>query len=255
MSKPKVAIFKFSSCSGCQLVFLNCEEELLDIAEVVDIAYFVEGKRDNKPGPYDIGFVEGAISCPEEVSRIKEIREQCQTLVAIGSCAIHGGLQALKNWKSLEWVKREVYPQPELVSTLEWAQGIDDYVPVDAYLPGCPIDKGQLLEFIKSVLLGRTPNLRRHSVCMECKMKENVCVLVAGDVPCMGPVTVAGCGALCPSYGRGCYGCFGPMDDPNPEFLARIFEKKGLSNEDIVRQFRKITPNAEAFRRGAGIYE
>ncbi len=255
MSKPKVGIFKFASCSGCQLVFLDCEDELLDLVGALDIAYFPEAKRDNAPGPYDIAFVEGAITTPEEVQRILEIRRQSGLLVAIGACAVTGGLPSLKNWKRLPWVKSEVYPNPEWIDSLETAFGIDAYVQVDGYLKGCPISKSELLEFAVSALLGKAPNLRAHSVCVECKLKENVCLLSYEGAPCMGPVTNAGCGALCPTNGRGCYGCYGPNSDANVTSIGKIFERLGASRADIVRKLRYFAGTQEPFKNGAEFYD
>jgi len=255
MAKPKIAVFKFSSCSGCQLVFLNCENELLDIAGAVEIAYFVEAKRGGDPGPYDIGFVEGAITTPEEVERIHEVRRECKTLIAIGACATSGGIQSLKNWMNLEDLKKTVYEHPDKVSTLEWSTPVDMYVPVDGCLYGCPIDKNELLEFILSALIGRTPQLRPHAVCVECKLKGNTCLMVARNEPCMGGVTRAGCGALCPSVNRACYGCHGPGSDPNVISLAKQFEMMGLSGPEIARRLRQFTGYAEAFREVSKLYD
>ena len=255
MTKPKVAIFKFASCSGCQLVFLDCEDELLDIVGAVDIAYFPEAKRDNAAGPYDISFVEGAITSPDEVERILEIRKQSKLLVAIGACATTGGLPSLKNWKRLSWIKKEVYPNPEWIYSLETAFGIDAYVRVDAYLKGCPINKGELLESVVSALMGKAPYLRAHSVCVECKLKENVCLLTHRGEACMGPVTSAGCEALCPSNGRSCYGCRGPSNDANVESMGEILENLGVSRSAIVRKFRYFAGTQEAFKKGAELYD
>ena len=255
MSKPKVGIFKFASCSGCQLVFLNCEDELLDLVGALDIAYFPEAKRDNAPGPYDIAFVEGAITTPQEVQRILEIRRQSGLLVAIGACAVTGGLPSLKNWKRLPWIKSEVYPNPEWIDSLETAFGIDAYVRVDGYLKGCPISKSELLEFAVSALLGKVPNLRAHSVCVECKLNENVCLLTYEGARCMGPVTNAGCGALCPTNGRACYGCYGPNSDANVTSMGRIFERLGASRADIVRKLRYFAGTQVPFKNGAEFYD
>ena len=255
VTKPKVAIFKFASCSGCQLVFLNCEDELLDILGAIDIAFFPEAKRENAEGPYDIGFVEGAITSPDEVERILEVRRQCKTLVAIGACAFTGGLPSLKNWKKLPWIKSEVYPNPDWIESLETAFGIDAYVRVDAYLKGCPINKAELLELVVSTLLQKTPNLRAHSVCVECKLKENACLLTYGGQACMGPVTNAGCGALCPSNARACFGCYGTSNDANVTSLGEIFEDLGMPRSAIVRKFRYFAGTQEAFKKGAGSYD
>jgi coenzyme F420-reducing hydrogenase gamma subunit len=255
VSKPKVAIFKFASCSGCQLVFLNCEEELLELVGALEIIYFPEAKRDNAPGPYDIAFVEGAITTPEEVERILEVRRQSKLVVAIGACAVTGGLPSLKNWKKLPWIKREVYPNPDWIDSLETAFGIDAYVRVDGYLKGCPISKDELLEFTVSALLGKAPNLRAHSVCVECKLKENVCQLTYEGAPCMGPITNAGCGALCPSNGRACYGCYGPNNDANVTSMGEIFERLGVSRAGIVRKLRYFAGTQEPFKNGAESYD
>jgi len=255
VTKPRVAIFKFASCSGCQLVFLNCEDELLDIVGALDIAYFPEAKRENLSGPYDIAFVEGAITSPEDVERILEIRKQSHTLVAIGACACTGGLPSLKNWKRLSWIKKEVYPNPDWVESLETAYGVDAYVRVDGYLKGCPIGKAELLEFVTSALMNRAPNLRAHAVCVECKLKEVVCLLTHEGAPCMGPVTSAGCGATCPSNGRACYGCYGPSNDPNVASMGEIFESLGLPRSAIVRKFRYFAGTQEAFKKGAELYD
>jgi len=255
MAKPKVALFKFASCSGCQLVFLNCEEELLDVVGAVDIVYFIEGKRDNLPGPYDISFVEGSITTEEEIERLHKIREDSALVVAIGACANGGGLQGMKNFASVEEYKRTVYPHPEWIDSLPTSKPIAEYVKVDAALRGCPIDKNQLLELVISALAGKSPALRAHSVCVECKLRENICVAVTKEAACLGPVTMAGCGALCPSLGRGCYGCFGPNDDPNGPSLARVFASRGMSNEEIVRQFRQYYGDLEPFRKAVEAYE
>lgn len=251
--KPKVAIFKLTSCSGCQQVILNCENELLDIVGAVELAHFVEARRQNQPGPYDIGIVEGSVSTPEEVKRIKEIRAECKVLMALGTCAVFGGVQALRNWWSLDQIKRTVYEHPEAVEALAWSTGIDLYVPVDARLPGCAPDKEQLLDCLVGLLADKRPELATHSVCVECKLKGNLCLLVSQQAPCLGPVIRAGCGAACPSYGQACYGCFGPCEEANVAGLERIFESRlGLSREEIRRYFLKISSNAEAFSSFSG---
>lgn len=255
MSKPKVAVFKFASCSGCQQVFINCEDELLDIVGAVDIVYFPEAKRDNLEGPYDIGFVEGAITTPHDVDRILEVRKQCTTLVAMGACACTGGLPSLKNWKRLPWIKGEVYPNAEWIHTLDTAYGISAYVCPDAYLKGCPPNKDELLELVVSALMGKSPNLRAHAVCVECKLKENVCLLTYDKQPCLGPVTNAGCGATCPSNGRACYGCYGPSDDANVVSMGEVFEGLGIPRSAIVRRFRFFAGAQEPFKKGAELYD
>ncbi|MDN5347435.1 MAG: sulfhydrogenase subunit delta [Clostridia bacterium] len=252
MSKPKIAIYKMSSCAGCQLEILNFEPMLLDLLGAVDLSYFVMAKRENEEGPYDIGLVEGAITCGEEISRLKKARQQCRMLVAFGSCACYGGLPSIKNWTSEREIEERVYPQPHLLESTT-AYGIDHYVTVDAYLKGCPASREELLEFVKGVLLGIKPYLRPHSVCVECKLHENVCLFTSQGKVCMGPVTTAGCGALCPANNKPCEGCRGPANDANTESLARTFDEYGLHRSDVVRLFRKFAGMTPEFSRGAEV--
>ena len=206
--RPTLAVWKFSSCDGCQLTLLNCEDELLSIAGAVHIASFPEASREVMPGPYDVSLVEGSITTPADAERIREVRAASRYLVTIGACATAGGVQALRNFS--EDLAPVVYARPEYIDSLRTSTPIAEHVPVDFELHGCPIDRRQLLEVIGALLAGRRPKIGNHSVCMECKRAGNVCVLIAHGTPCKGPVTQAGCGALCPSVGRGCYGCFGP---------------------------------------------
>ncbi|MCL4425055.1 MAG: oxidoreductase [Firmicutes bacterium] len=248
--KPRVAIYKMSSCAGCQLEFLNLEPVLLDVVGAVELSYFVMARRQNAPGPYDIGFVEGAITCGEEIEKLKRARQECRVLVALGSCACFGGLPSIKNWIPERVVESRVYQNLEVIESTK-AYGIDEYVKVDAYLKGCPVDKGELVEFIKGALLGISPHLRPHSVCVECKLRENVCLFVSQGEPCLGAVTTAGCGALCPSRGKVCDGCRGPANDANAESLARSFTEYGLHKSDVIRKFRKFAGLTPEFSKGA----
>ena len=236
--KPKIAVFKFASCDGCQLSLLDAEDELLLVAGAVEIANFLEASRRVVKGPYDIGLVEGSITTPHDVERVREIRKECRVLITIGACATAGGIQALRNWKDVKEFTRIVYASPEYISTLDRSMPVGSYVHVDFELRGCPINKYQLLEVLNAFLNNRKPTIPTYSVCMECKLKGTVCVMVAGGTPCLGPATQAGCGALCPSYARGCYGCFGPMENPNTSALSRHFTELGESNLDIMLAFR-----------------
>lgn len=249
--KPSLAVFKFSSCDGCQLTLLDCEEALLAVAGEVEIAYFLEARRRALPGPYDVALVEGSVTTPDEVERIREVRRQARMLVALGACATAGGLQALRNWADVAEYARATYPRPELVHALERSHPISEFVLVDFELRGCPVSKRQLLEFLTAVLVGRRPQMPVHSVCVECKRRGAVCVLVAGGEACLGPVTQAGCGALCPAYGRACYGCFGPMEIPNTASLARRFAAQGRTPDEVARLFRGINAAAPAFAAAA----
>ncbi len=247
--KPKLAVWKFSSCDGCQLSLLDCEDELLAVAEAVDIAYFLEATRATIAGPYDVSLVEGSISTPDEVARIVKVRKRSKTLIAIGACATAGGIQALRNFADVEQYVRAVYAHPEYIDTLAESRPIEDYVKVDFELRGCPIDKGQLLEVVNAFLNRRRPNVPAHSQCIECKLNGTVCVMVAGGTPCLGPVTQAGCGNICPPFQRGCYGCFGPGEAPNTASLAGKFAETGMERRPARDLFRSFNAYAEPFRR------
>lgn len=245
--RPKLAVWKFSSCDGCQLTLLDCEDELLAVAEAVEIAYFPEATRAEVKGPYDLSLVEGSIATPHDRERIREVRRASKALVTIGACATAGGIQALRNFRDYPELLRVVYARPDYIDALATSTPISAHVPVDFELRGCPIDKRQLVEVLSAHLNGRKPNVAAHSTCIECKLRGNVCVMVARGTPCMGPVTHAGCGALCPSYDRGCYGCFGPMEAPRTAPLAERFITLGLSRDGVRRAFHTFNAAAEPF--------
>jgi sulfhydrogenase subunit delta len=246
--KPRLGVFKFASCDGCQLSVLDCEDELLAIAGAVDIGDFREASRAVLDGPYDLALVEGSVTTAHDAERIKEIRAQSKALVTIGACATSGGIQALRNFADVEEYRRVVYARPEYIETLATSTAIADHVKVDFELRGCPISKFQLLEAIGAFLGGRQPNLPTESVCIECKRRGNVCVLVAHGTPCLGPVTQAGCGAICPAFNRGCYGCFGPQATPNTASLIGELKTLGMAPPAVQRFFRTFNANAPAFR-------
>ncbi|HYU56579.1 MAG TPA: oxidoreductase [Actinomycetota bacterium] len=248
MGRPTVAVWKFASCDGCQLSLLDCEDELLQVAEGVRIAYFLEASKATVEGPYDLSLVEGSVTTAHDAERIREVRAASKALVTIGACATAGGIQALRNFADVEAFTNLVYARPEYISTLATSTAIADNVKVDFELRGCPIDRGQLLEVISAFLHGRKPGVPSHSVCVECKLRGTVCVMVAKGTPCLGPVTHAGCGALCPAYDRGCYGCFGPMETPNTPSLAGWLGGLGMGEGDLVRVFRTFNANAPGFR-------
>ena len=248
MALPKLAVHKFASCDGCQLSLLDLEEELLAVAGVVQIANFMEASREVLPPPYDVTLVEGSITTPHDRDRLQQIRVETTVLITIGACASAGGIQALRNWKDVDDFNAYVYAHPEYIDTLQQSTPIADYVPVDFELRGCPISKYQLLEVLVAFLQGRRPNIPTYSVCVECKAKGNPCVMVSHGTPCLGPITQAGCDALCPSYDRGCYGCFGPMESANAASLANHWEYMGLSNRQIVDSLRGFNAWSEAFR-------
>ncbi len=253
--RPKLAVWKFASCDGCQLTLLNCEDELIPLAGQVEIAYFPEATRAVVEGPYDVSLVEGSITTPEDADRILEVRAASGRLITIGACATSGGIQALRNFADVAEFRSVVYAHPEYLSTLDRSTPIADHVRVDFELRGCPVDRRQLLEVLAAELQGRAPRIPSHSVCVECKQRGNVCVTVAHGTPCLGPVTQAGCGALCPSFHRGCYGCFGPQDSPNTASMAEQLSRCGMGEPEVLRVFRTFNAAAEAFRRESERHE
>jgi coenzyme F420-reducing hydrogenase gamma subunit len=247
--RPTLAVWKFASCDGCQLTLLDCEEELLPLAGAVRIAHFTEMSRAHVEGPYDLSLVEGSITTPEDAERIQEVRRISRSLITIGACATAGGIQGLRNFASAGEYASVVYARPDYLATLDTSTPISAHVPVDLELQGCPIDRRQLLEVVSAFLVGRRPRIPGHSVCQECKMRGNTCVLVARGTPCLGPVTRAGCGALCPSVDRGCFGCFGPADTTNTTSLSSWLVARGLEPVDASRMFRTFNANAPAFKQ------
>jgi coenzyme F420-reducing hydrogenase gamma subunit len=245
-AKPRLAVWKFASCDGCQLSLLDCEDDLLALAGAVEFAHFAEASSRLSGGPYDVALVEGSITTAHDAERIRELRAQSTILVTIGACATAGGIQALRNFASIDDYVRAVYATPQYISTLATSTPIADHVLVDYELRGCPVDKGQLIEMISALLAGRKPLRTTHSVCIECKQRGNVCVMVQGK-PCLGPVTQAGCGAICPAYRRGCYGCFGPMETPNTAALAREWQALGATPRQVHDALRGINAAAPAF--------
>ncbi len=247
-ARPTLAVWKFASCDGCQLTLLNCEDELLAVAERVQVAYFPEATRAVVAGPYDISLVEGSITTPSDAERIRQVRAASRVLVTIGACATAGGIQALRNFADVSEFLSVVYAHPAYVATLDRSTPISAHVTVDFQLRGCPIDKHQLLEVLAALLAGRAPRIPSFSVCVECKRRGTVCVAVAHGTPCLGPVTQAGCAALCPTFHRGCYGCFGPQDTPNTSSLAQELGRLGMPEAEVVRFFRTFNAGAPAFR-------
>lgn len=255
MAQPRLAVFKFASCDGCQLALLDAEDELLALAGQVEIAYFLEARTRQLAGPYDVGLVEGSVTTREDVERIHEIRRQCRFLVTIGACATAGGIQALRNWVDVEEFINHVYARPEYVATLATSTPITAHVPVDFELRGCPINTRQLVELLSALLIGRKPRMPSYCVCVECKRRGTVCVAVAQGIACLGPVTHAGCGAICPSYQRECYGCYGPKEHPNLVSLTNHYLKGGTDRRHLVQLTRNFNGYAPEFRAASDALE
>jgi sulfhydrogenase subunit delta len=244
--RPRIGVVKLASCDGCQLTLLDLEDELLAIAERVDIVEFAEATSRRSAGPFDVLFVEGSVSTQEQAEEIARLRAVTRRLVTIGACATAGGIQALRNWLDHDAVRAAVYPWPAYVDSLAMARPVADFVAVDAELRGCPISPAQLREFLVALVTGRRPQLPDEAVCLECKRRGIVCVAVSKGLPCLGPVTRTGCGAICPAYGRGCYGCFGPRESANTRSLAAWLADEGTP--DVGRLFAGFTAWAPSFR-------
>jgi sulfhydrogenase subunit delta len=252
--RPTLAVYKFSSCDGCQLSILNLEDELLDLAEAFDIAYFLEATRSVRPGPYDIAIVEGSVTTGHEVERIQEIRRDARTLIALGTCATAGGIQALRNFADASMLASAVYPHTEYLTYLPNSRPLADCVKVDLELWGCPVNKSQVAEVLMALLNGRRPSLPAHTVCLDCKRRGNPCVLVQSGSLCLGPVTQAGCGAICPAMGRGCYACFGPARGANINALVNLLRAQERWPGETALLFRGISGYAPAFHEsGSGV--
>ena len=253
--KPTLAVWKFASCDGCQLSLLDCEAELLAVTERLTIANFVEASREIQKGPYDVSLVEGSITTSHDAERIHKIRRMSKTLITIGACATAGGIQALRNFKDVKDFISIVYSTPEYIDTLSKSTPIANHVYVDFELYGCPINKNQLLEVVNAYLNGRKPNIPAYSVCVECKRRGIVCGLVSAGPPCLGPVTRAGCDALCPSYHRGCFGCYGPKETPNTASLTAWWKQLGMKDDELMRLYRNFNAYADTFRKESESHE
>jgi coenzyme F420-reducing hydrogenase gamma subunit len=247
-AKPRLAVFKFASCDGCQLQLLSCEDELLHLAGSVDIVHFLEASSRIEAGPYDIALVEGSITTATDRRRIQEVRQHTKTLVTIGACATAGGIQALKNWADRSEFLRCVYANPKYIETLSTSTAIADHVRVDFELRGCPINRFQLLEVLQSLLAGRRPRTPKHSVCLDCKRRGTVCIAVGDDEVCLGPITQSGCGAICPAFNRGCYGCFGPTVQSNCNSLTDWYLLDRVTAPNLVPLLRNFNAGAPEFR-------
>jgi coenzyme F420-reducing hydrogenase gamma subunit len=250
-SKPKIAVYKFSSCDGCQLSLLNMEDELLELADAVEISFFLEATRSVKPGPYDVGIVEGSITTPHEAERIRAIRNECKLLVALGTCATSGGIQALRNFPHAEDYAKTVYAHPEYLHFLEKSTPLSEHVSVDLDIWGCPVSKATVLEVLTALVANRRPNWPPSPVCLECKRNGTVCVVVARGIPCLGPAVHGGCGALCPAVGRGCYGCFGPSSAGNFNSLVSMLGRLERYPGEAGLLLRNFAGYAPAFVKAA----
>lgn len=255
IDKPRIAVHKFTSCDGCQLAFLNAGETLLILSELVDFVHFSEFGKINPEAEVEIAFVEGSISTPEDLERIQMVRKKSKYVITIGACATSGGIQALRNFADhQEWIAA-IYASPKTIQSLATSTAIAEHIKVDWEIWGCPVNTHQVMDAIRSLLFHAVPNNKKDAVCIECKRQNNACVVVTKNLPCLGPVTQTGCGALCPSIGRACYGCYGPAENPNTRALGQWFEKIGFSQEEIARQFLHINNQSPVFKETAQYFK
>jgi len=254
-AKPRMALWRFTSCDVCQLNLLDCADQLMAVTGELEIASFPETPRALGNEQFDVTLIEGSITTARDAERIHAIRRASKVLIAIGACATAGGIQALRNFKDVKEFASAIYPRPDYIETLNKSTPIADHVFVDFELRGCPVNKTQLVEVISAFLHGRKPNTPPHSLCTECKRRGLVCVMIARGTPCLGPVTQAGCGAICPAYSRGCYGCFGPKETPNTPFLSARWQQLGVSQQDLVLAYRTFNAASEPFRKESEAHE
>ncbi|MCX7681529.1 MAG: NADH:ubiquinone oxidoreductase [Anaerolineae bacterium] len=248
--KPKVAFFDFACCEGCQLTVVDSLQTHLDLLEAVEIVQFREAISD-RGEDYQIAFIEGSCTRQADEERLRKIRAQASVVVALGACAHTACVNALKNLHPLEDVRRWVYgDQAEWYDTYE-ARPISAVIEVDAIIPGCPIDREEFIRVVKALLLGKKPPLPDYPVCVECKLKENVCMFHIGKF-CMGPVTRAGCGAICPTYGDGCEGCRGFIPAPNENAMKDVLADAGLTVEAIMARFTMFNTYLVSARKADG---
>jgi coenzyme F420-reducing hydrogenase gamma subunit len=253
--KPRLGFFKYSCCAGCEFQFIFFQKYIVEVLDSFDFIFCKMVSSGGTPeGPFDIALVEGTITESWQIDELKKIREKSKNLFAIGSCAVNGGIPAIKSTQPELEIEKRVYQELSTIHSIR-PNAISAYVKIDGEIKGCPPGERDLYEALTSVLLKKKPDFLQYSVCVECKIKGNICVLVSYNMPCMGPVTGAGCGALCPSHNRACYSCWGPMKQANASALARQFEVMGLAPEDILRRFTLFGSVTTEFRKASELYE
>ncbi len=230
MNRPRAAFFSFGSCEGCQLQVLSVEERLLELLTAVQIVNFREA-MDDRRDDYEIAFVEGSVIKPEDATEIRRIRAKARILVALGACACLGGVNAIRNRRGMEEIAGEVYGgRRDGVFEALTASPISSVVQVDYEIRGCPIDRAEFIDAVRSLLAGTVPATPPYAVCVQCTLRGTPCLLERG-LPCVGSVARAGCDAICPAYGAPCEACRGFHDSPNFAALGEAFVRAGLSRE------------------------
>jgi len=234
MKKPVIAVLGMTCCEGCRVAIVDLGERFLALAGHVIVGDFPFIQEHAKEKNFDLTFVEGTPILPEQIEEIKEIRRRSKVLVPIGACATMGGIQEIKNYRGdKEKCLQYVYKNVDQIANPD-IKPISAYVPVDFELTGCPINKEELLEFTKKVLVGDTFKIPQRPVCYDCQLKQNRCLLQIG-LPCVGPVILGGCGAPCPSFGHPCDGCRGPLKKEGQNFanLKKILDSHGYEEREI----------------------
>ncbi len=247
MSKPKIAFFDFTGCEGCQLNKLNLENDLLGLLELVDIVEFREA-MDDRADHYDVAFIEGSISTPTCVQRIYDIRRRSDILVSLGACAVQGGVNAMRNLQPADAVQEAVYGEAKYLFPSIPVQPVSAYVKVDYVVRGCPMSTPEFLHILKSLVLGRKPEIFDHAVCVECKLSENECVLDKGQF-CLGPVSRAGCNAICPANGQYCTGCRGLVSNVNIGGAIGMLQRHGFSRKEALKKLEMYSALNERIRQ------
>ena len=234
--KPKVAFFDFTGCEGDQLQVINLEEKLLELVEIVEIASFREASSAHSDD-YEIAFVEGSAVTPHDAERLEDIRDNAETVVALGSCASIAGINAIRNAQNFDEVQERVYGQDgDHLDAWEEAKPANDVIDVDYEIPGCPIDRQEFLRVVTDLVQGREPSLPTYPVCLECKLNENTCAYLRDEV-CLGPITRGGCDAVCVNEGTKCWGCRGLVDEPNEDAAFEVLEEHGLTVDEVLNMF------------------
>lgn len=237
MSRPRVAFFDFTGCEGCQLTVVDSLQKHPNLLNAVEIVQFREAMSE-KSDTYQIAFVEGSFSRPEDEQRLLAIRQNAEMVFALGACAHLGGVNSQRNWGSQQEIKHYVYGDFGKKFLSEGAKPVSAFVEIDGFVPGCPIDGEEFIRFVTALLQGRQPKLPNYPICIECRLQENNCLLARGQ-PCLGPITRAGCGAICTTHGVGCDGCRGTISNPNLNGLEVAFSEHGLTR-DLLKEKRKI---------------
>ncbi len=234
--KPRVAFFDFAGCEGDQLQVANLEEELLTLIGQVEVVSFREVMKEHSDN-YDIAFIEGSCTRLQDEDRLKQIRKNAKLVVAIGSCATIGGINCIRNYRDIDEVRKTVYGDKATLFDTYAARPIDAVIRVDAYVHGCPMTKDEFLQVVKSLLLGKKPEIPNYPVCVECKKNENICAFER-DQYCVGTVTRAGCNSCCVNEGTICWGCRGLVDNPNKNAHEEVLVKYGLTVDDAIDKFK-----------------